>query len=81
MKTLLQTFDQLSNYTSNLGLKFWLWPLETIIHRSYSEGFENIIFTRPNEYIVFFAHLFFVSELFLIRYDGTSLLNSIKVNK
>jgi hypothetical protein len=48
MKTLLQTFDQLSNFTSNLGLKFWLWPLETIIHRSYSEGFEYKIFTRPN---------------------------------
>jgi hypothetical protein len=31
-----------------LGLKFWLWPLETIIHRFYSEGFENKIFTRPN---------------------------------
>ncbi len=51
MKTLLQTFDRMSNYTSNLGLKFWLWPLETIIHRFYSEGFENKIFTRPNFYM------------------------------
>jgi hypothetical protein len=33
-----------------LGLKFWLWPLETVIHRFYSKGFEYKIFTRPNIY-------------------------------
>jgi hypothetical protein len=32
-----------------LGLKFWWWALETIIHRFYSEGFENKIFTQPNK--------------------------------
>jgi Na+-transporting NADH:ubiquinone oxidoreductase subunit NqrF len=48
MKTLLHFFDQMSNYTSNLGLKFWWWALETIIHRFYSEEFENKIFTRPS---------------------------------
>ncbi len=37
----------MSNFTSNLGLKFWLWPLETIIHRFYSKGFEYKIFTHP----------------------------------
>jgi hypothetical protein len=55
MKTLLQTFDQLSNFTLNLELKFWWWPLETIIHRSYSEGFEYKIFTRPKNYIYFLS--------------------------
>jgi hypothetical protein len=30
-----------------LGLKFWWWPLETIIHRFYSEGFEYKIFHAP----------------------------------
>jgi hypothetical protein len=40
-----------------LGLKFWLWPLETIIHRFYSEGFENKIFTRPNIYAYVFRKL------------------------
>ncbi len=39
MKTFLHFFDRMSNFTSNLGLKFWLWALETIIHRFYSEGF------------------------------------------
>jgi hypothetical protein len=39
MKTLLHFFDQMSNFTSNLGLKFWWWALETIIYRFYSEGF------------------------------------------
>ncbi len=47
MKTLLHFFDRKSNFTSNLGLKFWWWALETIIHRFYSEGFENKIFTQP----------------------------------
>jgi hypothetical protein len=47
MKTLLHFFDRMSNFTSNLGLKFWWWALETIIHRLYSEGFENKIFTQP----------------------------------
>jgi hypothetical protein len=53
MKTLLPIIEQLSNYTSNLGLKFWLWAFETIIHRFYSEGFglkqKKLHFTRPNE--------------------------------
>ncbi len=33
MKTLLHFFDQMSNFTSNFGLKFWWWALETIIYR------------------------------------------------
>ncbi len=52
MKTLLWIIEQKSNYTSNLGLKFWWWALETIIHRFYSEGFwskqKKLHFTRPN---------------------------------
>jgi hypothetical protein len=40
----------MSNFTSNLRLKFWWWALETIFHRFYSEGFENKIFTRPTLY-------------------------------
>jgi hypothetical protein len=47
MKTLLQVIEQKSNYTSNLGLKFWWWALETIIHRFYSEGFEYKILHAP----------------------------------
>jgi hypothetical protein len=47
MKTLLQVFEQKSNYTSNLGLKFWWWALETIIHQFYSEGFEYKIYHAP----------------------------------
>jgi hypothetical protein len=31
METLLQVIEQKNNYTSNLGLKFWWWALETII--------------------------------------------------
>ncbi len=37
---LLQVIEQKSNYTSNFGLKFWWWAIETIIHRFYSQGFE-----------------------------------------
>jgi hypothetical protein len=48
MKTLLQTFDQMSSFTSNLELKFWWWALETIIRRFYFEGFEYKIFTRSS---------------------------------
>jgi hypothetical protein len=29
------TFEQMSHDTSNLGLKFWWWALETITHRIY----------------------------------------------
>jgi hypothetical protein len=56
MKTLLQVIEQKSNFTSNLGLKFWWWALETIIHRFYSEEFENKIFTRPKLPIKQFGH-------------------------
>ncbi len=49
METLLHFFDRMSNFTSNLRLKFWWWALETIFHRFYSEGFENKIFTRHNK--------------------------------
>jgi hypothetical protein len=38
-KTLLRIIEQKSNNTSNLGLKFWLWALETIIHWFYPQGF------------------------------------------
>ncbi len=44
MKTLFWIIEQKSNYTSNLGLKFRMWALETIIYRFYSKGFENKIF-------------------------------------
>jgi hypothetical protein len=47
MKTLLQIIEQKSNYASNLGVIFWWWALETIIHRFYSEGFEYKIFHAP----------------------------------
>ncbi len=47
MKTLLQVIEQKSNYTSNLGLKFSWWALETIIHRFYSQGFEYKILHAP----------------------------------
>jgi hypothetical protein len=54
MKSLLQIIEQKSNYTSNLGLKFWWWSLEAIIHRFYSEGFDRnkkkLHFTRPKLY-------------------------------
>jgi hypothetical protein len=50
MKILLHFFDKMSNSTWNLGLKFWWWALETIIHRFYFERFEYKIFTRPNSY-------------------------------
>jgi hypothetical protein len=39
MKTLLQVIDQKSHNTSNLGLKFWWWALETITHQAFSQGF------------------------------------------
>ncbi len=51
MKAFLQVIEQKSTYTSNLGLKFWWWALETIIHRFYLQEFlsnqKKLQFTRP----------------------------------
>ncbi len=83
MKTLLQTFDRMSNYTSNLGLKFWLWPFETIIHRFYSEDFENKIFTRPIKYAKcsFIRDRFFGGNFeFLGRWGVVRTSDEIKVS-
>jgi hypothetical protein len=44
MKTLLRFIElfamAFSHNSSNLGLKFWFWALETINHRFYPQGLE-----------------------------------------
>ncbi len=65
MKTLLQFFEQRSNYTSNLGLKFWWWALETIIHRFCSKGFENKLRNYLNRFMSY--SIFYI--IFMIMFQ------------
>jgi hypothetical protein len=48
MKTLLQIIEQKSNYTLNLGLKFWWWALETATHRGSLIETKKVTFHATN---------------------------------
>jgi hypothetical protein len=51
MKALLHFIEQKSYNTSNLGMKFWWWALETKVHRfrSFDRNKKKLYFTRLNK--------------------------------